>query len=48
MSHDLAYLRIFFVPDKRKYKDYNMNTKTRLPFADTICGDVWKIIDAII
>lgn len=47
MSHDLAYPRIFFVSENRKYGDYNMNTKMTLPFADTICGDVRKIIDAI-
>lgn len=47
MSHNLAYPRIFFVSDNRKYGDYNMNTKMTLPFADTICGDVRKIIDAI-
>ena len=47
LCHDLAYPRIFFVSDNRKYGDYNMNTKMTLPFADIICGDVRKIIDVI-
>lgn len=47
LSRNLVCPRIFFVSDNRKYGDYNMGTKTILPFTDTVCSDVRKILDAI-